>query len=258
VNCPAPAALTAWVDGDVTIDQHRRLTEHASQCPACAAHAERLRVLTMELRTLQLAPVAPGFSDALARKLTPRAPRRLMLMAAGIATCAALLALTASLDHGHFAARGGGGAALRDRLGFEVYVHEAGRDPVRLAPKQQIRADASYTFVVLNRSHRPQQLALFALDASAELHWFYPAFLKADSDPQSIVVPASPEIQALAEGVTPEGPAQGPISFVGVFSATPLHVSDVEARIRAGGLKALIQAFPAANVVVLHAELRAP
>lgn len=43
---------------------------------------------------------------------------------------------------------------------------------------------------------------LFALDAQREVHWFYPAYLDAGTDPRSIVIEATPEVQSLPQGVS--------------------------------------------------------
>lgn len=158
---------------------------------------------------------------------------------------------------GTFAARGD--APRRgSRLGFEIYAHEPGKQPVRIHEGQRLRADTGYSFVVLNRSQKRQSLLLFAVDARSDVHWFYPAFLEPATDPHSIVVDVRPQVQPLPDGITPDSPAPGPMRFVGVFSKAPLRVSEVEASLRSGGLPALSRAHPDAEVQWLQAELVAP
>lgn len=257
VICPASEEWAAWASGEVTVERHRRLTEHAVSCRRCALEAERLRTLTAELRCIALAPAAPGFTAAVLSKLhTPRRPRW-QLTAAG-AACVVLLGLVLVRQDTQtgFAARGAG-AARGSRVGCEVYVHEPGHAALRLQAGQRVKSEAGYSFVISNRSQEQQHLMLFALDARAELHWFYPAFEAPDHDPSSVVVPATPQVQALPEGVTPEDPAPGPIQFVALFSPTALRVSEVEARVKAGGLSALTSVHAGVQLQVLPAVLSA-
>ncbi|HTU57791.1 MAG TPA: hypothetical protein VMF89_05145 [Polyangiales bacterium] len=51
-------------------------------------------------------------------------------------------------------------------------------------------------------------------------------------------------------------PAAGPVRFVALFTAAPLHVAAVEARLRKGGLAVLAGAYP--QLQALAAEVVAP
>lgn len=256
MKCPAGEALLACAEGAPDDSQH------LASCRSCALQVQRLRALASALQGLSLAQPAPTFTAALRRRMA--APRRSswrnpLLAAASLCAALAMLVLGRALPdvRGTFSVRGASGAKSQ-RLGFEVYVHEPGRPPARLERDQQVSAAAGYSFVVWNRSHAAQHVMLFAVDAAREVHWFYPAFVDPATDPQSIEVAATPEVRALAEGVTPDHAAPGPIEFVGLFTAAALRVSSVEALIRERGPTALARAHNVLAIQVWRASVRAP
>ena len=241
MTCPAEEALSAWVDGQ----GDQALSQHVRSCAACAKQVEQLRAVVRELAQLELAREAPAFTSAVQAKLGARPAKRpfVPLFAAGAVLAACLAVLGVWPQQQGFEARGGGDAT-GSRLGFEVYVHQKGRAAARLAEAQRVSTSTGYSFVVLNRSHQQQYLMLFALDAHKDVHWFYPAFVDPKSDPSSLLVPAAPEVRALPEGITPERAAAGPVRFVALFTAAPLRVAEIEARVRAGGFDGLARAYP--------------
>lgn len=252
MTCPAKEALVAWIDDQVAPDQAGVLAKHVQTCAVCGDEVKRLHAVVSQLAQLELAREAPAFTSALSAKLrTPPTKRPLVIAALG-AFVACLAVLGGWQQQRGFEARGGG-TSIDSRLGFEVYVHEPGRAPARLQAGQRLSRAAGYSFVVLNRSQQQQYLMLFALDARAEVHWFYPAFVDPKRDPRSLLVPASPQVRALPDGITPERPAAGPARFVALFTTAPLRVAEVEARVRAGGLDALARAHP--QLQTLSAEL---
>jgi hypothetical protein len=266
MNCPSFETLAAWVVGEVTPEVDPQLREHTRGCVRCAAETERLRAVTQALPQLQLAGPAPRFTRELVAKLDerrhqPHPGRRTLVAVTGLAAiCLVSFGVIRfedmrADDQGTFMARGGA-ARRAPRVGFEIYAHVPGRQPFRIHDKQSVRTDTGYSFVVTNRSQRRQYAMLFAVDARSDVHWFYPAFLDSATDPQSIVVDAQPQVQALPDGITPEDPAPGWMRFVGVFSKAPLRVSEVEGLLRSGGLDALARAHADAEIQSLQAELR--
>lgn len=256
MTCPGFETLAAWADGQLTVERHRQLAQHLGQCARCAEQAARVSGLQRSLQRLTLAPESPAFTAALRGKLAgARTRRRSSLLGIAGALAGALLvalALGRTSPPDGLAARGGGSGS---RFGFEVRAHLPGRAPLRVREGQRLDARSGYAFVVHNRSHKQQYLMLFAVDAASEVHWFYPAFLDPGSDPESLRIPETPAVRALPEGITPERPAPGAFRIVGLFSPGPLHISEVEARVQAGGLPALARAHPEAELQVLQAEL---
>ena len=260
MTCPASETLAAWAAGEVTLEQQRQLLQHVRGCRSCGPQAERMRLLTGELRGLSLAPPAPAFTASVlaqlrARPARSRGSRLPLLAAAGLAALGLLAVVQLQAPRGELEARGGG-VASRDRVGIQVRVHEPGQAPALLTSRRVVSVDAGYSFVLLNRSRKPQHVMLFALDARSEVHWFYPAFLDPHSDPRSLAVPPTPDVQALPEGITPEQPAVGPFQIAALFTAAPLTVSEVEKRIRESGLPALAGVRPAAQLQVLSVDVR--
>jgi hypothetical protein len=112
------------------------------------------------------------------------------------------------------------------------------------------------SFTIYNRSRAPQQLLLFAVDSHQEVHWFYPAFEDAQSNPTSVTVPGAPEVTTLSEGVVMEGPAPGALQLVALFVPKVTAVREVEAALKASDVKGLWKAFPGATLQVLDVVLR--
>jgi hypothetical protein len=71
-------------------------------------------------------------------------------------------------------------------------------------------------------------LLCFAVDAEGEVHWLYPAFEDAASDPPSVVLPPGRATTAMDTEAVLEGLAPGPLHVHALVSARSLHVSDVE------------------------------
>jgi len=271
VRCPRPEVLAAWADGQVARELGEQLGSHTRGCSACARRVEHLRLLPSELARLTLAPAAAGFSAQVVAKLGSAQPTRTRsrraLLRAGAATgvfvAALALWMLAVLPRLPSARRGaeltarGAPSARSARVGFEVYAHQPGQAPKRLRAGQALDARSGYSFVVHNRGGRALQLMLFAVDARRDVHWFYPAFLDANTDPRSIRIDAQPQVQALPEGITPDGPALGPIEFLAVFTTAPLSVTEIEALLRAAGPDAIARAHPDAVLQRMSAELRA-
>jgi hypothetical protein len=71
---------------------------------------------------------------------------------------------------------------------------------------------------------------IFAVDAGRSVHWFYPAYERAGTNPASI-----PIKQGLADVPLPDLIHQdwspGPLAIHALFSSQPLSVLEVEARI---------------------------
>jgi hypothetical protein len=70
-------------------------------------------------------------------------------------------------------------------------------------------------------------LMVFAVDAAAQLHWYYPAYEAAGADPRSIAIERDGRVRPLPDAIEHDLPA-GPLVFYAIFSRAPLRVLDVE------------------------------
>lgn len=244
MSCPSTDDLLAHLDGSGSA-----LRPHIAQCPQCR---EQLSVLQRGADALRQVGAAssPNFTAQVMARLAledrPRLARPyLWSSAAGLAAvCAAMLLwLPPSAGVGDEPtilatpavasapkARGGTSVTPSARLGFEVFAHSnRGSHPLRAG--NRMSRDTGLTFRIFNRSALPQRLAVFAVDAAQQVHWFYPAHDGSTPEPESIRIAASPSVQTLPDGVVLEAPAPGRMVIYAVFSDHPHTVSGIEARV---------------------------
>lgn len=247
MTCPADHELSLHADGELTTNRAREVDAHLATCASCRARQQHLRALAGGIGAAYPAPVAePAFTRDVVGRLAAtkpaRAPRpRLALVGAAVALAGALVFFqTTTVDPGTFGARGAAepplaGPPSARNVGFAAHA-EGGR---RLAAGDVVAPTAGFTFRVFNHSGRAVSMMLLALDAQGEVHWFYPAFLDPATNPVSRLIGADQVALDLEEGVTPDRPAPGRMTLIGLFAAEPLDVHTVEAELRAGGLAAL-------------------
>ena len=72
---------------------------------------------------------------------------------------------------------------------------------------------------------------IFAIDASRQVRWFYPAYQRADSDPESISIKGGKAAITLPDVIRHDF-AVGPLTMYAVFTHAPLRVLDLEAMVR--------------------------
>ena len=110
--------------------------------------------------------------------------------------------------------------------GIGVYRVTGGGPPQRLG--ERISRDDGLLFTYTNLGARPfTHLMIFAVDGSAQVRWFYPAYQRAGTNPASISIEANANVP-LAE-VVRHPFATGPATFQALFSRRPLRVEEVEA-----------------------------
>lgn len=248
MTCLTDDQLAARVDGELTENQNRTADAHLSTCGHCRAMLDRMR------RAVQALPAAvPSRDDAaFSREVIDGLTRagRSPLRSAwsrplGLAV-AALLAVvlvprlrSPSRDEEVFTARGGPNRLdLAREAGLAVFVHPGSAPGSKHppAPREVVRAGDGFSFELFNRTKEALYTAVLAVDASGEVHWFYPAWRDSSEDPSSVEVPPGSPAHALSDGVTPEGLAPGELQVLAVFTRTPLRVSQIERALREGPL----------------------
>ncbi len=253
MKCPDEQTLAAFMEGELSTNAAGELQVHLADCAACRQAFERLREIAGQLRRAR-ADDDPHFVSQVLERLPAghrRHPGRWLVALALPAAAAFAVFLSASLHHhdGEFVARGSarpGPAEPATHLGVEVFVHQQSRERNRVAMRggERIENGDGFSFVVSNRLGRDVYLCLFAIDNAQAVHWFYPSYTDAATEPQAIRVPATPAIMPLSQGVTPEGLAPGRLSVVALFLARPVRVSEVEKVVAGAALSAIAQRLP--------------
>ena len=253
MKCPEEQTLAAFMEGELSTNAAGELRIHSVDCAGCRRALERLRETAGQLR-LSRAAEDPHFVSQVLERLPAgrrRHPGRWLVALTLPAAAAFAVFLSASLHHhdGEFVARGSvkpGLAEPATHLGVEVFVHQQSRERNRVAMRggERIENGDGFSFVVSNRLSRDVYLCLFAIDSAQAVHWFYPSYTDAATEPQAIRVPAAPAIMPLSQGVTPDGLAPGRLSVVALFLARPVRVSEVEKVVTEAALSAIAQRLP--------------
>jgi hypothetical protein len=239
--------LLRLADGDITEDRARAMRSHLAQCSGCGATWSAVQRLVDDLA----GPVPAGAGGPTpaehARHVLRRIdsgdavePPRRRLARAGwygyVAAAAACLVLVAGGVRAAAMFRGGrgeefaarsvrAGTALQREVGVTVYTAE----PITPIPASgAIAATTRLVAGYRNAGPRTAYLLLFAVDSAREVHWLYPAYEQAGTDPISAGIPPTSSEALLPSTVVLGGPAAGPMAFVSIVTREPLQVSAIE------------------------------
>lgn len=267
-TCPTSEELARLLDGELTENRAADLRGHAATCPACAAELEAHGALLARLRAPVPGVPSPGALAAVMARLDeapPAAPARRRLpraaWAGGLAAAAAALLLVAlpraERDAGDFAPRGAA-VAWASKVGVELWALD-GQRPRRLGEGDAVAPGDGLVASYSNLDQAPAWLLAFAVDARGEVHWLYPAWTDAASDPASARLEGATVQRALADAVVLEGVPEGPLRLVTVLSPGPHRVSEIEGAGAAGlATEQLRRRWPEARVEALTVHHRAP
>jgi hypothetical protein len=266
-DCPDDDDLVRWGDDALTVERAAKVETHVARCRRCRERNEALRALVADLKAAVARPVDVQAHtravmdridavDAAAR--TVAWPRRAWWIASAgsVASCAlgvglyfALHAtLHATRDGGEFEARGGGLASTTARdVGVQPYAAQGALRP--LTSGTSVDAATPLTAGFRNLGQGPAYLLLFAIDSRRMVHWISPAYARASDDPVSTMLAHTVDERLLGTTAVLEDVAPGPLRIVAVITATPAHVSDVEAfEGRELGATELVRRLPGADV----------
>lgn len=134
---------------------------------------------------------------------------------------------TTSDDSSAFRARSAGTPGEAERwVGLRIYRKSEPGTPEVL--RERMRAKDGLLFAYTNVGPRPFAfLMIFAVSMAGDVYWFYPEFRQAEGDPSSIRIQESESDVELPDLVHQTLTA-GRLSFYGLFTRTPLRVSEVE------------------------------
>ena len=278
-RCPDESELFVLLDEP---ESAGAVAEHVTTCAACRAKRDELALAMDALRQPVRAYDADAFVARLEREIRrqpshgpvvePRRARlrRVLYLAGGALAVAATIALVPRLAHrgdteiGELTARGlavEAGAARDVDLSLDV-VERDGKETTVTSAASKVRVPASAHLLLsyaTRSAQRPFHLLCFAVDASSEVHWLYPAFEDASTDPESIaLLPGTPSTPMSTEALLDDLPP-GRTRVFALLSPRPMHVSDVEhldeSRLHTSGLEAR---FPDADVRAWELSIEGP
>jgi hypothetical protein len=232
-GCPGKDEWLVLIDGEATENRAAFLRAHAHACAACARELQLQRQLLADLSAP--VPVSPGAAQAILARL-PMAPtirqpgRRRWAVAGG----ALLLVMVAGMllvpheptDPDTFVARGQK-VPWTQKVGVEVFT--LGRSLRKLAPGARVSPGLAIVASYDNVDSAPAFLMVFGCDAHGELHWAYPGFNDANSDPTSVRMEALQTRRVLPDSVVLDALPLGPLELISLITRAPVHVSRIEA-----------------------------
>jgi hypothetical protein len=249
MKCVEASEVTRLFAGQLSEERAQLVQLHFERCAGCAGMRDELATITSRLAH------DPGeFDDAAAvdevmalirmgKADRPEVVARPSLWSAWqtwlvvpvTAAATVLLMLSfwpqRSIDGG-FQARGAASASLDRWVSLQAFrSSSSGYAPV----DGVIAANDALAFTYLNRSREPlRHLAVVAIDARAEVFWYYPPSTAIQRANEPVELPEQVE-QALRPG---------DLRIFGLFSAEPLASADLEAQLKralhaAGSLQAL-------------------
>jgi hypothetical protein len=257
MSCPDSDTLLMDELGELPVNRRDAMRGHLEECGRCLGERSRLRRMMADLGPSVCDVDAGGDASTFTAgvlstaRITPQASRRSARRRriSGTAVAGTLAAAAAAAvwlvaspgaevgprvarerDQpvaGTFAARGG--SAASDRLSAEILLVRGGRlQPLAGAA---VRKSDALAVRVTNLSGADAHVMAFAWDAAGEVHWLYPAYLDARTNPRAVPIPAGARDRLLNDVVQPDAPQAGPLRLVTLIAASPLTVKDVEARL---------------------------
>jgi hypothetical protein len=250
MTCLGEKQLVAAELGEVTLNEAGTIEVHIEGCGRCARRRDELRLLLTDLaRPCDVGSEAFVAQVMVRREATVRSsprPGRRGVRLAGLAIAAVVL-LGVGIGGRYrlwrgdqtavdtWTARGRRHPARSEQPGSdqpttEILAVRSG--DLRTVDSQPLSPGDAFAVRFVNPGPAKYYLAAFALDAAGAVHWIYPGYVDAASDPPSILLPTAQEETLLPQIVEPEGPAQGPLQVVALVSRAPGSVKSVEAALR--------------------------
>jgi hypothetical protein len=159
-------------------------------------------------------------------------------------------------DHGDFVARGKK-VPWTQKVGVEVFT--LGRSLGRLEAGASIAPGVAMVASYDNVDSAPAFVMVFGRDARGELHWLYPGFEDARSDPASVRMDALRTRHVLPDSVVLDALPLGPFELMTLITREPVRVSRIEALpLAERSLDGLRRRFPQARVNSLSLHVVAP
>lgn len=249
----APCALAAFLEGEVTRSEAAQIEAALTGDATARQQLAQLREIQTALGTVpdELAGVdlVAGVRCAIAADRAAHSPPASRTwwrggLVAAMAVAAALLVIarlpgaprpappSRAIDEFRAKAADPGGAMDRWVRVDAFRVQSDGAARPLGATGGTLRSGDGLVFRYTDVSREPfGYLMIFAIDAAREIHWYYPAYEAASTDPASLAIePGGSEVglsDAIRHDLRP-----GPLVIYAVFTRAPMRVLDVERRLR--------------------------
>lgn len=232
-SCPSHGEWLSLVDGEATENRAVELRAHAAGCSRCAQEIAMQRQLVRDLAAP--VPVSADAGATVMRRIERVEPpgRRLgwrgWALTGGALAAAAVVAFLilppTGIDRGIFRARGHR-VPWTQKVGVEVWAIES--SPRKLEGGAVLSPSTAMVASYHNVDAAAAYLMVFALDARGEIHWAYPGFEDAKTDPVAVRLEPLQMNRVLPDSVMLDDLLAGPLDLVTIVSREPLRVSRIE------------------------------
>lgn len=231
--------LVRYVEGDLTQLEAQKLERELQASAPLRQELERVRQYISDIGStppdLGEVDLLAGVDAQLAKPKMSQAPRwRHVVGALAIGAAASLLVVVAWRPRdGEFRIKGTAPVEAAKWAGIEAYQVTRKGETQRIG--HSVGAEDGLAFAYRNGGEQPfTHLMIFGIDAKGDVHWFFPEWRDAATNPESIRIAGSKNAVELREVLRHEIPL-GTLKVHGVFTHRPLTVKDVEAKLRASG-----------------------
>lgn len=260
MSCPTEEAWLLAELGDVTVNTRDAMLAHRQGCAGCRVLHERQKELIGDLEAapkLELSEAefvsrvmaecatsgARGLVVSRSRRVAPWATG---FLAAAAAVLLAVLPMRRDEASDQVRARGGNAGARLAEASADVYLAR-GTTLQRLADTTLGTGDRLAVRTV-NKSSEKRYFMAFVIDAVGEVHWLFPAYEDAASNPEAPELPAQQEARVLPETVELVAPAAGKLRVVSMLTDRRLNVKEVEGRLQSLPKLPLARVFPESDL----------
>lgn len=256
MKCPSEETLLRLQLGEISVNLARSVEGHVALCPACQSLLSSQRQLLEDLAAKDADLEADeAFVQRVLNSCVKATPAHredrwgrwipwttTFAVAAAAVLCVGGYLLSGGRHRNEFAARR---AAHSDssneefvEVGAEVLVvHGSTSLPVQGA---SARPGDGFAIRYWNKTRQTKYLAAFAMDAKGVVHWLYPAYSVAGSEPVSVPLLPS-EARLLDDVVEPDAPEPGEMQVVVIVSTSQLEVKTLDIEVERDGFDALIR-----------------
>jgi hypothetical protein len=276
MTCPKIDDIVLYLDGEISINRAETLKLHFDSCPSCSRTYRELERLAKRIAPDDNEFTDPELSKSIlaqvqagtARVRTPSSGRRWLYFGLPAAAVAATMLFVLVIfpkispprpDQQHieryskneFAVRGTQTPDEQKWFSFWIFKRKekgAGYEEVHLA----IPPSAHLVFGYLNLNKQYRYLLIFATNAQGQVYWYYPAYERKETDPESI---SSLSGRHELRDEIQHRLSLGELKFTALFSKRPLRVSEIERLIaqqrKQLGVRSTLERLPLPDVIQL-------
>ncbi len=234
-----PTMLAAYLEGEVTPSERAAIETELDESPRARRQLARLReisdVLSAPIPEIEKVDLVVPWKHASAKRPRPgwhgwRRIPEILAVAAAMAAVAFVVVRRPSDDFRAKSALGSNSSSQERWSGIRIYRVDSVGEATRL--QERFRTTEGLLFSYTNLGPRPlDDFMVFGIDSRGAVRWFYPAYDREGTNPESIAIKKG-DADVLLPDVVHQDFAPGPLAIHALFSEGALRVLDIEDRLR--------------------------